>query len=149
MHPIRTLTMRNELPGGLRKLSCMTAMLTAINASADTFDWVAAEDGVPFGQSIAFAGCAPATSIEDTTAWKIALLRAQARRARQGEIAVSGEEHIEQIAGGESRYRVEIMETASSFLPPPTVVRQEIAIIGQVSELCLLVVEQPPNAEER
>lgn len=118
------------------------AMLCGVTAWAEPIDWRRAEGGVSFEQTIAFSGCAPVQSFADHKAYKVALLKAQANIVRTRNIEVSGEEHMTTGLQGNVDYKRIVSETSSAFLDPLIVVNQEIIVIDNVRQLCLLVIER-------
>jgi hypothetical protein len=127
----------------MKRLPLALALLCSPDAGAESVDWIRAERGIQFGGSIAFSGCAPAKSISDGGARKIARLRAQANLARSRSVSISGEEHMFTDRQDNARYDMAVSETTGAFLHPVTVVREIMTQSGTVSELCLLVVENP------
>lgn len=69
-------------------------LVCGVTTWAEPIDWRRAEGGIPFEQTIAFSGCAPAQSVADQKAFKVAILKAQANISRTRNIEVSGEEHL-------------------------------------------------------
>jgi dihydroxyacetone kinase len=116
-------------------------MFCAVTVWAESIDWLRAENGVPYEQSIAFSGCSPAGGLADQKAYKIALLRAQANVARAKQATISGEEHITAGQHGSAGYKIKIFETSSAFLGQLDVLVQEIIEIDNMRQLCLLVIE--------
>ena len=119
----------------------MVALICGVSAWAEPVDWIRAEGGIPFDQTIAYSGCSPATSLADQKAYKVALLRAQANIARSRNVMVSGEEHLAAGQQGKTDYKMIVYETSSGFLNQLAVVNQEITKIDNVRQLCLLVIE--------
>jgi hypothetical protein len=119
------------------------AVLCCVTAGAEPINWDRAEGGVSVVQGTAYSGCAVAGSIADVRARKVAILRAQANIVRSRHLLVSGVEHAKvnnQETG--SSYSLKVVEESSDFLRQVVVVDEELAMISNVRNLCVLVVEQ-------
>lgn len=112
---------------------------------ASGINWLEAEDGVAHGQSVAYAGCAPARARDYLQARKAAILKAQANFAKHQRRSVSGEEHAMANSQGETIYKVRITETAETYLRPVKVVEEEITHVDGAQQLCVLVMEEGIN----
>lgn len=109
-----------------------------ITAPALSADWTEAEEGVQVNGQMAFPGCAPARSIVDEKALKIATLRAQANVARSQSKMVSGEEQL-LYGKNKDQYKVTIYETNEAYMNKVSIIERKIAPIDGVEQLCVLI----------
>ena len=118
-------------------------MFIGIAARADPIDWRSAVNGVSVGQGRAYAGCALAHSVADLNARKIAVLRAMANLVRSRHALVSGSEHAVTGSHKENNsYSVSVVEESDDFVLPIDVVNEEMTVIENVTNLCVLVIEK-------
>lgn len=112
--------------------------LLCITAPALSADWTEAEEGVQENGQMAFPGCAPAESIVDKKALKIAILRAQANVARSQSNVVSGTEQL-LIGKNKDQYKVTIYETNEAYMNKVSIIDRKMAQIDGLEQLCVLI----------
>lgn len=122
-------------------------MLYGASAEAAQVDWMSAANGIATERGVAYSGCSQAVSATDSKARKVALMRAQANIARMRSTAVSGEERlsVNSGAGNVSRYSLSVVEESDDFILPLVVMEEELVVVDNVSNFCVLVIEQKPG----
>ena len=139
--------MREPLASNMKTLMLL-AGLVIIALPAFGEDWTDATDGIKIKGQVAFPGCAKAGSGFDTKALRVATLRAQANKARAESKVVSGREQL-QYGNNHDQYGVTIYETSKAYMNKVSVIDSKIAMIDDVQQLCVLIVEDSSLNKEK
>jgi hypothetical protein len=113
-----------------------------LTSKALPLGWVFSNESVRVGDAIAFPGCASAKTIDDSSALKLAVIRAQANLARWKNVTITGTEQSKSN-NNESHYSLTVSETAEAYMRPVVIVDRQLAVIDETSQLCVLVTERP------
>jgi hypothetical protein len=131
----------------MKQLLLIIGLFHLASTAARAEDWTVETRGVHVAQGLGFPGCAPAQSINDVKALKMAMLKAQANMVRSRNTTVSGSEETT-TGTKKEQYSLTVYESSESYLKPIMVIDKKLAVIDDVQQLCVLVIENLFSAKE-